>query len=425
MKKNYPFSVSILALMTLIVVPLAVVLLGLGWQAVVSLERTNVDLRMKGLADAVGGFLSSGIRIVVATGQTLAEAPSFSLQAGPAADDERRLQLIGVLDRHPRAGAVYAGYADGHFIYVGRTGLLSPGLRRELGAAEGDALFLRTIAGDGPQRRETWKFRKADGSFGAERSGPTDYDPRQRAWYRAALANHGPAFVEPYKFAHSGYTGISLGTPIRDAGGVIGFDFDLETLSQMLTSYKFSPNSLIMIATGTGYIFAESTDCTAADPQCLANHAQNHDAIQREILGAAARVEQRLECDGQFGGKDYKLVLEPLPPSFGERFVVGVAVPLFQLEAGSRVLLQQTAIVAVIALILAALAVFASRWSAAFARSFYSPARSSACARASKSSAATCRRTWCSRSCGRRKAPASVACGATSPSCSPTSRVFR
>lgn len=359
MKKNYPFSVSILALMALVVVPLAVVLLGVGWRTAISLERANIDLRMKGLADAVGGFLSDGIRVVVAAGQTLAEAPSFSLQAGLAADDERRLQLIGVLDRHPRAGAVYAGYADGHFIYAGRTGLLAPELRRELGAPEGDdGLFLRTITGDGPQRRETWRFRKEDGSLGLERSGPTDYDPRERAWYRAALAKHGPALVGPYKFAHSGFSGVSLGTPIRDAGGVIGFDFDLQTFSRLLTTYKFSPNSLVMIATSSGYIFAESGDCRPTEPQCLPGHAQNHDAIQREIVGAVGRVEQRFEREMPFGGTDYRLILDPLPPIFGERFIVGVAVPLFQLTAGSRVLLQRSAIIAVAALLLATLAVF-------------------------------------------------------------------
>jgi len=358
MKKDYPFSVSILALMTLVVVPLAVVLLGLGWRAAVSLERTNIDLRMKGLADAVAGFVNGSMRVVLAAGQTLAQAPSFSLQAGAAADDERRLQLIGILDRHPRAGAVYAGYADGRFIYAGRADLLAPALRRDLGAPEGDALILRTIAGDGPERRETWQFRAPDGTLTAAQSKPTDYDPRERAWYRGALAKRGPALVEPYKFAHSGAPGVSLGVPIRDAGGAIGFDFDIETLSQMATAYKFSPNSLVIIATASGYVFAESADCKSDDPQCLPGHAQNHDAIQREILGAATRLEQRLERDGQFGGKDYKLIVDPLPPIFGERFVVGVAVPVFQLTAGSRILLQRSAIIAVIAVSLAALAVF-------------------------------------------------------------------
>ena len=358
MKKDYPFSVSILALMTLVVVPLALVLLGLGWRAAVSLERTNVDLRMKGLADAVAGFVNGGMRVVVAAGQTLAQAPSFSLQAGAAADDERRLQLIGILDRHPRAGAVYAGYADGHFIYAGRTDLLAPALRRELGAPEGDALILRTIAGEGPERRETWQFRTPDGALTAARSKPTDYDPRERAWYRGALAKRGPALVEPYKFAHSAAHGVSLGIPIHDAGGAIGFDFDIETLSQMATAYKFSPNSLVIVVTASGYVFAELADCKPDDPECLPDHAQNREAIRREIVDAATRVEQRLERDGQFDGKHYKLIVDPLPPIFGERFIAGVAVPVSQLTAGSRVLLQRSAIIAVIALSLAALAVF-------------------------------------------------------------------
>jgi adenylate cyclase len=357
MKKSYPFSVSILALMTLVVVPLALVLLGLGWRAAMSLERTNIEQRMVGLADAVDGFLSDGVRVVVAAGQTLAEAPSFGRQAGAAADGERQRQLIGVLDRHPMAGAVYAGYDDGHFVYAGRIDLLTADQRHTFGIVADDRMIVRTIDGDGTARRESWQLGRADGSLGPPQTRPTSYDPRLQPWYRAALAKHGPALTEPDRFARSGTSDISLGTPIP-GGGAIGFDFDLDAVSQLLTARKFSPNSLIMIATTAGVVFGESADCASDDPRCLPDHAKNHDAIRREIMGEMGHVERRRERDMDFGGNAYKLILDPLPPLFGERFVVGIAVPLIQLEGGSRILLQRSVMIAAIALALAALAVF-------------------------------------------------------------------
>src|SRR5262245_50230766 len=95
--RSAPFSITILTLMALIVVPLASVLLWVGYRSVDSLEDRHIALRMTALENAVSAFVITGLRTIVSVGLTLAEAPSFAVEAGPAADDERRRQLVAML----------------------------------------------------------------------------------------------------------------------------------------------------------------------------------------------------------------------------------------------------------------------------------------------------------------------------------------
>jgi hypothetical protein len=106
--------------MALIVVPLASALLWLGWHAVDVLEQRSVNQRMSALDFAVATTLTDGLRTITSVGLTLSEAPSFAINAGPEADEERRHQLVSVLNRHPAVTAVFVGYPDGHFLYAGR-----------------------------------------------------------------------------------------------------------------------------------------------------------------------------------------------------------------------------------------------------------------------------------------------------------------
>src|SRR5262252_1045135 len=92
--RSVPFSITLLMLMGLIVVPLASALLWLGFHAVNVLERRSVNQRMSALDYAVATTLTDGLRTITSVGLTLAEAPSFQSEAGHEADDERRRQLI-------------------------------------------------------------------------------------------------------------------------------------------------------------------------------------------------------------------------------------------------------------------------------------------------------------------------------------------
>ena len=179
-RRSVPFSITLLTLMALIVLPLATALLWLGWRAVDHLEQRSVGQRMAALESAVEGFLTTGLRVVVAVGATLAEAPSFTPDAGPDADPERLRQFVAVLTRYPAMAAVYVGYEDGHFLYAGRPETFSVDQRLEFDAPDGPCIILRKVEGEGTARRETWWFEMPDGTRSPPRSRPLAYDPRIR-----------------------------------------------------------------------------------------------------------------------------------------------------------------------------------------------------------------------------------------------------
>ncbi len=351
-RRSVPFSITLLTLMALIVLPLATALLWLGWRAVDHLEARSVGQRMASLETAVEGFLTSGLRVVVAVGTTLAEAPSFAPDAGLGADQERLRQFVVLLERYPAMAALFVGYEDGHFLYAGRPETFSIDQRLEFDAPDGPSIILRTIDGEGAARRETWWFEMPDGSRSPPRSRALDYDPRTRPWYVDARRANAPVLTEPYHFAQANVIGVSAGVPLRQ-GGVIGFDFTLTTLSSLIGDYRITANAIIMLASDTGIVFMESEACKLERSQCL----PGEDAVRAAMRSVVAQLgggDQRIERDLVFGGRDYRLLVHTMPPNLGRRYQIAAAVPIVELSADSQTLLERAALAAAVAVGLAA-----------------------------------------------------------------------
>jgi len=338
--------------MALIVVPLASALLWLGWHAVDVLEQRSVNQRMTALDYAVATTLTDGLHTISSVGLTLAEAPSFQFAAGHEADDERRRQLVAVLGRHPAVAAAFVGYPDGHFLYAGRLSEFSAARRAEFAAPTADSIVVRTVDGEGEARRETWTIV---GSSGAPRSRHDTYDPRKRPWYTEAEAKHAPVLTEPYRFAWSTEAGISAGLPMH-GGGVIGFDFTLGTLSRLMGDYKITPNTIVLISMGTSDVLIETDPCKAGDEGCFPQDAAARQLLRKTVLEDSERG-QRLTLDVVAAGRDYKIFVHSLPAALGRPLTIAAAVPVEELSADSRALVNRASILAGIAITLAALAV--------------------------------------------------------------------
>ena len=353
-QRSIPFHVTLLTLMVLIVLPLAAALLWLGWRAVDQLEERSVGHRMAALDSAVEGFLTSGLRVVVAVGSTLAETPAFA-PGSTVADGERLRQFAAAIERYPAMAAIYVGYDDGQFLYVGRTDMLSISQRLEFDAPDAPSLLMRSlVAGEG-MRRESWWFRLADGSHSPVQTRTLDFDPRVRPWYTEAMRVGGPVLTEPYSFAQSKVVGVSAGMPLRQ-GGVIGFDFTLHTLSRLIGDYRFTANSVIMVASDTGTVFMESEACRVDGGTCLPGEEQVRAAMRAAIAQAVGGGE-RIERDVVLGGRDYRLLVHQVPPVLDRRYMVAAAVPISELAVDSRTLLERAGLAAAVAVALAILGV--------------------------------------------------------------------
>lgn len=350
---SIPFSITILSLMALIVVPLAAVLIWLGARTAGTLEQRAMGQRMVALETALESFIASGLRLIVSVGATLAEGPSFQVSAGKALDGERLHQLAALLDRHPSVAAVYIGYADGHFLYAGRTSSLSPEQRALFGAPPGNSIILRTIDGVGPSRRETWWFLMPDGTRTAERDQPIDYDPRVRPWYVEAVGKRQPVLTEPYAFAQAGVIGVSAGVPLKGDAGVFGFDLTLDTLSNLVAAYTITPGSIVMVA-GTAGVFIESKSCSSID--CRPGELEARKALATAIMRPSDGAIQRRVGDGD---RAYELIVESMAPMLGRQFAVGAAVPVSELAVDSLQLMHDAIVASAIAVAIAILAVLA------------------------------------------------------------------
>jgi adenylate cyclase len=351
-RRSIPFHVTLMTLMALIVLPLATALLLLGWRAVDQLENRSIGHRMAALDSAVEGFLLSGLRVVVAVGSTLAETQAFA-PGSTVSDEERLRQFAVIIARYPAMAGIYVGYDDGRFLYVGRTDSLSVSQRLEFDVPDAPSLLMRSIERGEGMRRETWWFELDDGSRTAPQTRETEYDPRTRPWYGEALRTRGPILTDPYHFAQSHAVGVSAGMPLRQ-GGVIGFDFTLNTLSGLIGDYRFTPNSIIMVAGDTGTVFMESEVCQLEGTVCLPGEDQVRTAMRAAIAQAVGSGE-RVEHDRMLAGREYRLLVHQMQPAFGRRYMVAAAVPIVELSADSQTLLQRAAIAATIAIGLAVL----------------------------------------------------------------------
>ncbi len=83
---------------------------------------------------------------------------------------------------------------------------------------------------------------------------PADYDPRTRPWYQDAQRSGNSVLTEPYVDAATSQLVLTVATPVRQGGevlGVVGGDLALDALVQTLNALDFA---------GMGYAFLVSSD---------------------------------------------------------------------------------------------------------------------------------------------------------------------
>nr|WP_268800836.1 methyl-accepting chemotaxis protein [Pseudomonas sp. BSw22131] len=86
---------------------------------------------------------------------------------------------------------------------------------------------------------------------------PADYDPRARGWYKAADAAQATIVTEPYIAASSGKLVVTLATPVRQQGqmiGVAGADISLDAITKTINSLNFGGHGYAYIVSADGKI---------------------------------------------------------------------------------------------------------------------------------------------------------------------------
>ena len=90
----------------------------------------------------------------------------------------------------------------------------------------------------------------------------TNYDPRQRPWYKAAMANPGKPFrTEAYYYAADDTTYVStvrtIGNKLGATGGVVSIDVTLKQLTEIVKQIKLGETGYLMLMENTGTVLVD------------------------------------------------------------------------------------------------------------------------------------------------------------------------
>lgn len=164
------------------------------------------------------------------------------------------------IEHSPEIFSAYIGFEDGSFRAVYRASEKT----KFFGQATPDkAIFAyRNRRHDGQMTDgDQLIFIDSNSKQVERRSVNTVYDPRQRPWYQAAVAQRKSIVVGPIVFASNGEPGLTFATPVIVNNRVIAvhaMDITLSTIQDFLNINRISNNSISLILDGQMRVIASS-----------------------------------------------------------------------------------------------------------------------------------------------------------------------
>lgn len=197
-------------------------------------------------------------------------------------DDEIDRLLAAQVRTVSQLSGAFVGFPDGDFRFVAR---------REEG------LVLRRIENE-PLRRTVDAPVRDDLTVGVGERVDTDYDPRTRPWYEAALGSDESIWTAPYVFFSSGQPGVTLSQSIHGDRGellaVVGIDVSLAELTQFLDDLPIDDGAEAFITAGdhvvaapTGYDLIRPDDSGDVQLGTLTDLGIGPDAFRQLATGSS------------------------------------------------------------------------------------------------------------------------------------------
>lgn len=172
------------------------------------------------------------------------------------------------------------------------------------------------------------------------------FDPRERPWFKLALASQKRILTDPYRFFSSHKQGISIAQPAADGIRVVGADIRLDTLSELLQRSRVTPGTRLTLLNQSGEELArDSGDLSKQDP------------VAEVLKGEAGLSQVTTSLPGSLAtseimGRTWRLGRLALPIIEERSTVLAIAVPEDELLAEARQLRNQLLALALALLLL-------------------------------------------------------------------------
>jgi adenylate cyclase len=345
--------IGIIALLVLIVLALAG---GIIWYNM----RKSTDLMVAAAEhqmEETGAKISDRIRLlydpmyaIVGIASQAPDIKTLLTDDGPV----RMQMLLRALRFYPQILALYVGFDDGELFSVNHiAGESRAWFRSFVGAPENAAFASRRItSGNDGVRVEHWVFLNDDGvEVGHTDPVPATFDPRQRPWYGPALHSDHVELSDLYSFMQNSEPGFTLSRSFHaSSSGVFGADLAAKDLSDFLDQQRITPGSLSFIFTRSGEIVAypDKARMAAVLPQngrimvALPQLSELKDPVAAGLFAAYRESSTPGSFVYRVAGRRYIGRVVEIPARYGRDQMLGIAVPLDEIEQPVIELRNQT-----------------------------------------------------------------------------------
>ena len=169
-----------------------------------------------------------------------------------------RVALVrDALDTSQVLQSLYIGYNDGSFFFV--RPLRNDAERAMFKAPLGTAYLVQSVDHDKGTARGRYYYLDADLRVIGDAMAPdlaARFDPRKRPWYGAAMSAGGLVRTDPYMFYSDRESGATLAIPIPTRRAVVGGDFRLDALGQLLNHETLTPRAVLALLDPKGNLVA-------------------------------------------------------------------------------------------------------------------------------------------------------------------------
>jgi adenylate cyclase len=271
--------------------------------------------------------------------------------------------LMRMMRFYPQVLSLFVGFDNGDFFMLSHVaGESRARFRTTLKAPESAAFANKIVtAKDGPLT-ERWIFFDDDGNeVGHTNPAPSDFDPRGRPWYKPALHGNRVELSDLYIFALNDEPGFTLSRGFQSATpGVFGADMAAVDLSDFLSKQRITPTSLSFIFTRSGEIVAypDQTRMAALVPTtgeimvALPQLSELKDPVATGLFEAYRNSGTPGNFVYNVAGRGYIGRVVEIPARYGRDQLLGISVPLDEIEEPVIAVRNQTLFYSVAFLVL-------------------------------------------------------------------------
>jgi adenylate cyclase len=265
------FKTSIIALFVAIVLVIGLTLVYLSFSRINEITNSAASKFINKVAEVSADRIGSQLKLVRDNLEILKSLPS--IKSAAIKDNPRLIELLAaMLKNNDQLFNLYVGYDDGSFIEMDAIDNVGQAARARLDAPAHASFRLVVISKSdtgGPRSRKLFLSDQLETI--KELPGPTDYDPRERPWYKDAERHDGSWLTGPYVFFATGKLGYTVQSSLdKGRDGVVAGDLLLNVTEDILRREQLT-------SSGVAFLFDDDDHIIA--------HPQMSEMLGREVSG--------------------------------------------------------------------------------------------------------------------------------------------